>query len=189
MPPDNIPRKLLVLDLDETLVHARESVLEHEPDFYVGPYAVYRRPYLDKFIASVAEKFDVCVWTSAGEEYAQQIAEEIFPVGVLKFLLSGQHCVIARDFETNEYSPIKDLKKLKPKGFDLGSIVAVDDTPSKYRRNFGNLVTVREFVGDISDSELPLLLRYLNILAEVENIRTIEKRNWRNQVLALDVNN
>lgn len=36
---------LLILDLDETLIHSIETKLDVEPDFYFEPYYVYKRPY------------------------------------------------------------------------------------------------------------------------------------------------
>jgi len=38
---------------------------------------------------------------------------------------------------------------------------------------------VQEFLGDRSDAELPLLAAYLGHLADVPNVRRVEKRNWR----------
>lgn len=35
------PRRLLIFDLDETLVHASEFALAHPCDFEVAPYLVY----------------------------------------------------------------------------------------------------------------------------------------------------
>jgi RNA polymerase II subunit A small phosphatase-like protein len=58
----------------------------------------------------------------------------------------------------------------------------VDDTPSKHRRNYGNLVTVKAFIGDQQDNELLLLTTYLKQLAKESNIRKVEKRYWRIQV-------
>jgi NLI interacting factor-like phosphatase len=43
---------LLILDLDETLIYATEEPLQRVPDFIIGPYAVYRRPYLTEFLTS-----------------------------------------------------------------------------------------------------------------------------------------
>ena len=42
--------KLLILDLDETLVFAAERPLTREADFRVGPYHVYGRPGLAVFL-------------------------------------------------------------------------------------------------------------------------------------------
>ena len=175
-------RKLLVLDLDETLVHARHDRLGHQEDFTVGPYFVYRRPHLDRFITEVAALFDLAVWTASGETYAAQVVAKIFPSGSLKFVWSSQRCTTVRDWTTGNYITIKDLSKLKKNGYALESIIAIDDTPSKYARSYGNLVTVREFVGDTRDDELKFLAEYLRSLANVTNVRTLEKRRWRDAV-------
>jgi RNA polymerase II subunit A small phosphatase-like protein len=181
----NLPsRKLLVLDLDETLVHATEAALEHPADFNVGPYHVYKRPHLAAFLGEVLASFDVGVWTSSGESYAAQVIEQLFEPGVLKFVWSSRRCTTARDWTTGEYTTIKNLAKLRKHGYGLEAIVAVDDTPSKYARSHGNLVTVREFVGDRLDDELALLARYLRTLLPSPNVRTIETRGWRYRIAA-----
>jgi RNA polymerase II subunit A small phosphatase-like protein len=175
-------RKLLVLDLDETLIHATEHALGHDEDFRVGPYRVHLRPHLSDFVSTVLAQFEVGVWTASGEIYASQVVERIFPSGTLAFLWSSARCTTSRDFTTGGYQTIKNLQKLKSRGYALESIIAVDDTPSKYARSYGNLVTVQEFVGDRGDAELPLLAAYLSHLAEVPNVRKVEKRNWREHV-------
>jgi TFIIF-interacting CTD phosphatase-like protein len=181
-------RKLLLLDLDETLVHARETPLEREEDFRVGEYFVYRRPHVDAFIAGVLASFDVAVWTSSGERYAAQVIERIFPAGALKFVWSSNRCTMTRDWTTGGFTNKKDLAKLKRRGYSLESIIAVDDTPAKYSRSYGNLVTVKEFVGDTADDELPLLLRYLETLVTIANVRILEKRRWREKAKKLESN-
>jgi len=178
------PRKLLVLDLDETLIHACETPLAHAEDFRVGPYFVYRRPHLTEFIATVSESFDLSVWTASGEVYAAQVIDRIFAPGSLKFVWSSRRCTTARDWTTGQYTTIKNLSKLKRQGYKLESIVAVDDTPSKYARSYGNLVTVGEFTGDADDDELRFLAAYLQTLSGVDNVRAVEKRRWRDQVTA-----
>lgn len=178
-------RKLLVLDLDETLIHATEETLDHDEDFRVGPYRVHLRPHLSGFVSGMLTQFKVGVWTASGESYAAQVVERIFPSGALEFVWSSKRCTTTRDWTTGEYQTIKNLQKLKSKGYPLESIIAVDDTPAKYARSYGNLVTVREFVGDRSDAELPLLAAYLAHLADVPNVRSVEKRNWREHVQRL----
>lgn len=178
-PPAPTRRKLLVLDLDETLVHASETALDTAEDFRVGPYFVYRRPHLDHFVATVAAHFDLAVWTSSGSGYARQVIERIFPEGALAFAWSSRRCTMALDGTTGDFTSIKNLAKIKRLGYRLESVIVVDDTPSKHVRNYGNLVAVSEFVGDAADAELPLLARYLVELAQVANVRTVEKRHWR----------
>jgi len=175
-------RKLLILDIDETLVHARVTPLERDEDFCVGEYFIYRRPGLDAFVAAMLEAFDVAVWTSSGESYAEQVLQRIFPAGALKFVWSSRRRTTHRDWETGEPLSIKNLTKLRRRGYALETVIAVDDTPAKYLKSYGNLVTVREYVGDPADDELPLLARYLHTLLPVENVRAIEKRGWRERM-------
>ncbi len=86
---------------------------------------------------------------------------------------------MVRDWEEGGYSTQKRLAKLKKHGFKLEQIIGVDDTASKYARNYGNLVLAREFIGDPSDDELLHLIRYLEMLDAEPNIRAVEKRRWR----------
>ena len=74
---------------------------------------------------------------------------------------------------------IKNLSKLKRKGFRLEHIIMVDDTPKKLEKNYGNLVRITEWLGNIRDKELLKLIKYLTDLKEAENVRTIEKRWWQ----------
>lgn len=175
-------RKLLVLDLDETLVHACEAPLNRPPCFTVGPYSVYRRPHLAAFISHALDRFDVGVWTASGSVYAIQVVEKIFPADSLKFVWSSRRCSTMRDWTTGGYQTIKKLNKLKRYGWPLESVIAIDDTPAKHSRNYGNLVAVREFTGDDTDEELLLLMRYLDTLLDAPNVRSVEKRWWRTQV-------
>jgi RNA polymerase II subunit A small phosphatase-like protein len=74
---------------------------------------------------------------------------------------------------------VKDLKKVKRKGYDLGRVLIVDDTPQKVERNFGNAVYVRPYFGDPEDNELAQLAPYLESLRACGNVRAVEKRGWR----------
>jgi TFIIF-interacting CTD phosphatase-like protein len=68
-------KKLLVLDLDETLIHATEEPLDHPAELRFGRCHVYLRPYLADFIAGVQAHFHLALWTAGGELYARQIAD------------------------------------------------------------------------------------------------------------------
>lgn len=89
------------------------------------------------------------------------------------------------DPETRDRYFVKDLKKVRARGYALEHVLVVDDTPQKHQRNYGNLVAVRPFEGDPADDELVHLGPYLETLAGVDNVRTIEKRGWRRRNAAL----
>lgn len=178
-------RLLLVLDLDETLIHASEIELDRPADFRALRYHVYRRPHLQRFIDHALANFEVGVWTSSGKLYAEAVVEALFPPKSLRFVWSSERCSISRDWTTGEYMNRKRLHKLKRRGYRLERMLAIDDTPSKHSYNYGNLVCVREYLGeDEHDDELLQLMTYLDRLALEPNVRTIEKRRWREKVLA-----
>lgn len=176
-------RHLLVLDLDETLIHATERPLAHESDFELMSYFVYRRPHLEAFLQFAFTNFEVGVWTSSGEVYAAAIVETIFGTHQPAFVWASRRCTLRRDFNRDQYVATKRLAKLKPLGYRLEHIIAIDDSPEKHMQNYGNLVRVGEFNGEPDDNELALLQQWLPGLLPIPNVRRLEKRFWRNQAL------
>ena len=76
---------------------------------------------------------------------------------------------------------VKKLKKLKKLGYSLAEIIMIDDSPEKLGQNYGNGIIVNPFLGNPDDNELEELLSYLQSINSVENVREIEKRNWKNE--------
>jgi TFIIF-interacting CTD phosphatase-like protein len=72
-----LPKKTLVLDLDETLVHSSTRGIRH--DFMVEVlnenasliYYVYKRPHLDYFLKKVAQWYDIVIFTASVSEYGK----------------------------------------------------------------------------------------------------------------------
>lgn len=172
--------KLLILDLDETLVYATEKRLSQTEDFRIGPYFVYQRPDLRRFIEFAFDYFKVAVWTSSGTSYANEVVRAIFEnLEKLEFVWTRERSTRRFDLDSAEDHWIKDLKKARRLGFSLESIVVIDDSPEKLKRNYGNTIYVTPFMGDPLDQELRKLQTYLLWLKDVPNVRLIEKRNWR----------
>lgn len=184
MTPDKkIKPKLLILDLDETLIHAIKRPLEHAPDFEAEGYCVYERPGVREFLAAAEKDFSVAIWSSAWRPYVQKIAERLIDEQFeLVFLWGRERCTARRDLTFDEWFFAKDLRKVKRKGWKLEDILIVDDEPRKVRKNYGNAIYVRPFDGDPDDRELPLLSEYLKAIRFEPNFRKIEKRGWRSQL-------
>ena len=109
--------KLLILDLDETLVYATDKQLAIAHDFIAGQYLVYERPYLKEFLEYCLNEFNVAVWTSSNEVYAAAIVNQLFGSNhQLKFVWARKRCVRKFDPEYYDWFYIKDLKKVKKKG-------------------------------------------------------------------------
>jgi len=172
--------KLLILDLDETLVHGTETPHDENYHFRTEKYHIYKRPYVNEFLGFCKEHFKVAVWTSSGEEYASNVIEKLFGMEYpLEFVWSRRKCTPSFDHQAYMHEYIKNLRKVKDKGYRLEKVIMVDDTPFKLSKNYGNLVRVQEFLGDPKDNELEMLMKYLLVLKEVENIRCVEKRGWK----------
>jgi TFIIF-interacting CTD phosphatase-like protein len=171
---------LIILDLDETLVYATEYKLEIAEDFMFDKYFVYRRPGLDSFLRQISQHFKIGIWSSAGDTYVTEIVKTIKPADVdFEIIWARSKCTQRRDMELDLYYWEKRLDKLKKKGFRIEKIIIVDDSPEKAKNNFGNAIYIKEFKGDTADKELVTLHDYLSTLKHVDNVRTIEKRNWR----------
>ncbi len=174
--------KLLVLDLDETLIHA-ETALAQTPEFHVGPYGVLRRPGVEEFLAFALGSFeDVAVWTASSLSYALPILDRLVDRERLCFVWGRERCTYHVDPETREGTYLKDLRKLtrgSPPRFQKSRVLFVDDTPAKLVRSYGNLIAIRPFEGDPGDRELDRLRPYLCSIGAAVDVRAIEKRGWR----------
>lgn len=56
----------------------------------------------------------------------------------------------------------------------------IDDSPEKTKDNYGNAIYVTPFEGNQNDNELKNLSEYLNIIKSCSNVRSFEKRGWKN---------
>lgn len=178
------PSKLLVLDLDETLVYATTTPLVDRPaaNFRAGLYYVYERPHVRPFLQACFGLFTVAVYTSASPVYAVEIVAQLFGENAsrLLFVWASERCSRVYDAEAQDFYWRKNMGKVRKRfGWPLSSVIVVDDTPQKWAQSYGNLVHVAPWEGDPNDTELPRLLIYLTALRDKENVRAIEKRNWQ----------
>ncbi len=177
-------RPLLILDIDETLIHGTARPLERACDFTVGEYHIYLRPHAVEFIKSVSAFYDLACWSSATASYLDEILPELVcDVPPLSFIWDRSRCTRRLDPELHEVYFLKDLSKVKRKGIDLDRVLILEDEPRKVARSFGNAVIVKPFVGELPDDELIKLGKYLEAIHKTDNFRKLEKRLWRSQVI------
>jgi len=175
-----MPRQLLILDLDETLVYSTHCSLGRRCSFRVAPYHVYKRPHLKEFLSICTGHFEVAVWTAGGCLYAEEIVKRIFPSHSRPaFVWSSQDCTEVRGAWGAVYATIKDITKIASLGYNVERILVVDDTPGVLGTFYENLIQVVPFTGSPEDNELSLLARYLPSLTTVSDVRYLDKRNWR----------
>ena len=137
---------LVVIDLDETLIYSSQTALDRPPDFAVGPYLVYKRPFLDEFLRVAMSLYDLAIWTSSTAPYAFAIASELVQdVAAFKFIWARERCTARLDPETQSYDFIKNLTKLRRRGFSLERTVVVDDSPENINSTTGTWFACRPF--------------------------------------------
>lgn len=184
---------LLILDIDETLLHASTKPLNRPADFELFRYHVYLRPHLTEFLLGCSQHFRLAVWSSASDDYVAEIVRRIIPDSVaLEFAWGRSRCTYCFNnaaFEQagyvdsqSHYNYVKVLKKLRRRGYPLDRVLIVDDTPAKCQRNYGNAIYPTEYLGIPEDGELLQLLQYLIQIKDVPNVRAVEKRHWRDVV-------
>jgi RNA polymerase II subunit A small phosphatase-like protein len=149
----NTDKILLVLDLDETLIHASDTRLDRAEDFRLFDYFIYVRPHLERFLTECAAHFRLAVWSSASDDYVAELVQRIFPRQLTpEFVWGRSRCTFSLDRAQvrefgyldpgSHYNYVKKLHKLKRKGYRLERTLIVDDTPSKCVHNYGNAIYV-----------------------------------------------
>ncbi|XP_043689456.1 CTD small phosphatase-like protein 2-A isoform X2 [Telopea speciosissima] len=181
LPKETRKRKsvTLVLDLDETLVH---STLEQCDDadftfqvfFNMEEHTVYvrQRPYLRTFLETVAEMFEVVVFTASQSNYAEQLLNLLDPEGKLISRRAYRESCI---FSDGSYT--KDLTVLE---VELAKIAIIDNSPQVFRLQVNNGIPIKSWFDDPSDRALISLLPFLETLVDADDVRPIIAKRFGN---------
>lgn len=153
----------IVFDLDETLIHATPIPpygLEDNGFFTIlvrrKKFFVQTRPNLLLFLEKISKLFNICIFTSSDQRYANKIIDKILP-NVTKC------CRFFRDscIEMCGYL-VKDLNLINasPK-----QVLLVDDSVGSALKNPSNLVKIKPWSGEKDDRVLEDLLFILEKIA------------------------
>lgn len=144
--PTEIKNRLtVVLDLDETLIYARQ-----------GP--LYVRPGIEKLMRFLADHCETIIWTSSKHRYADAVVAQIDTCGAVC------HTVYRHRRWFNGTSATKELRLL---GRDLETTLIVENTPDCCRGYEKNAVLVEDYEGgELADHTLHTLLALLRDLVQ-----------------------
>ncbi|XP_075188117.1 CTD nuclear envelope phosphatase 1 [Anomaloglossus baeobatrachus] len=181
---NQVKKKVLVLDLDETLIHSHhDGVLRPTvrpgtpPDFILKVvidkhpvrFFVHKRPHVDFFLEVVSQWYELVVFTASMEIYGSAVADKLDNNrGVLRRRFYRQHCTL----ELGSY--IKDLSVVHS---DLSSVVILDNSPGAYRSHPDNAIPIKSWFSDPSDTALLNLLPMLDALRFTADVRSVLSRN------------
>jgi RNA polymerase II subunit A small phosphatase-like protein len=174
LPPLIAPKRTVVLDLDETLVHSKMDPPPDRFDFLVRPridgeimnFYVQKRPGVDDLLAALGERFEVVVFTAGRREYASLVLDRLDRKGVVAHALFRDAC------KEIDGKYVKDLSGL---GRDLRRVLIVDDNPNAYGLQPENAIPIVPFTGDLGDRELGRLMEFLEGCDGVEDMREAVK--------------
>ncbi|CAE7798336.1 ctdspl2 [Symbiodinium sp. KB8] len=142
-----------VLDLDETLVHCSvEKIPDADLQFPVLfngiEYEVYvrKRPFLDRFLAAVAQKFEVIIFTASQQVYAERLLDLLDPKRqYISHRLFRDSCLNV------EGNFLKDLTVVNR---DLRKAVLVDNSPHAFGYQIDNGIPIESWFEDKNDKEV-----------------------------------
>nr|CAH0104881.1 unnamed protein product [Daphnia galeata] len=179
-----VRRKILVLDLDETLIHSHHDGVVRQtvkpgtpPDFVLKVtidrhpvrFFVHKRPHVDFFLDVVSQWYTLVIFTASMEIYGAAVADKLDNQrGMLQRRYYRQHC-------TMDYGSY--TKNLEMISMDLSSIFILDNSPSAYRSYPDNAIPIKSWFSDPMDTALLNLLPVLDALRFTQDVRSVLGRN------------
>eukprot|EP00051_Salpingoeca_urceolata_P016384 m.216814 g.216814 ORF g.216814 m.216814 type:complete len:251 (-) comp18661_c0_seq2:100-852(-) len=171
-------KKTLVLDLDETLIHSQpHSYLRPSPpgpndltlDVHIEGVActffVNRRPHVDLFLRTVAEWYNVVVFTASLSEYGNPVIDYLDRGrGLVKARLFRESCVNRGD---------RFIKNLAMIESDLANVMIIDNSPGAYQWHPDNAIPIKSWFDDQTDTCLLDLLPVLDALRFTKDVRSV----------------
>lgn len=177
--PEYNKKKTLILDLDETLIHAdfdgrfenhdqRITFLYDSQEISVN---IFVRPGVFEFLKAVSEIFEIFIFTASKKEYADAVLDFLDPEKMLfKHRLYRDSCI-----PINNRVYVKDLSifvNRKPE-----NIILIDNSFYSFCNQPRNGVLINSFYNDKQDRELINLLNYLqNYLYGVPDVRVVNEQ-------------
>ncbi|EFJ07400.1 hypothetical protein SELMODRAFT_133639, partial [Selaginella moellendorffii] len=162
----------LVLDMDETLIHAHKAIaslkLFSGKTLPLKRYLVAKRPGVNTFLDEMSKIYEIVVFTRVVKPYADRILDRLDPVGNLfTHRLYRDSCLTK---EVRGRKVVKDLSRL---GRDLRHTVIVDDKPESFCLQPNNGIVIRAFKNRKGHKydELKTISNLLKEIARVEDIR------------------
>eukprot|EP00835_Amoeboradix_gromovi_P006070 NODE_653_length_5514_cov_0.694552.p3 type:complete len:220 gc:universal NODE_653_length_5514_cov_0.694552:3016-2357(-) len=174
LPSVSHTKKTLIIDLDETLVHASfaaidnpDLIVEIELDKVKHCLYVLLRPYAKEFIVEMSKIYELVIFTASLSKYADPVVDFIDTLRLVNFRLYRQHCTYHKGIY------VKDLSQLNR---NLERVIIIDNSPASYCFHPENAVPVTSWFSDKADTELIVLSNLLKDMATVHDVRTILKR-------------
>ena len=189
-------KKLLILDLDETLIHVdfdyilKDKIDNYDKILYFDSedeenidIPLIIRPGLYEFLDYASKEFELIVFTASEKEYADAIINYIEKYKkYFKMRLYRNHCIY---IEPGLY--IKDLRIFS--GYKkMEDIIIVDNSLFSFANQLNNGILITSFFEDKNDTFLNNVKDYLEYIKDEKDIREINKESFKFEEIKEDIN-
>lgn len=188
--PEKKRKKVLVLDLDETLIHSLSRgtprslgssgschMIELKVNSVATLYYVYKRPFCDFFLKEISRWFELQIFTASVKEYADPIIDWL-ESEIVDHKQGGAPVFTKRYYRGDctyrqGVGYIKDLSKIFAKDEDLKNVIILDNSPISYALQEHNGVMIEGWINDQNDRDLLNLIPMLYSLSLCIDVRFI----------------
>merc|ERR1719167_378466 len=175
---DDVGKKCIVIDLDETLVHSSfkpisnaDFIVPVEIDGTIHQVYVLKRPHVDEFLKKVGGLYECVLFTASLAKYADPVTDLLDKWDVFRARLFRESCV----FHRGNY--VKDLGRL---GRKIDHIIILDNSPASYFFHPENAVPCSSWFDDMENKELLEFIPFFEELSKTDNIynllRTLQQK-------------
>lgn len=166
-------KRLMILDLDETLIHTDFDYKFSKHDAYLNfttqdnmesILPLILRPNLIDFLEYSIMHFDIAIFTASCQEYADTITKFLDPEKkYFKHVLSRDWCVAYKNLH---------LKFIEIFNIDLKDCIIIDNSLFSFAYNLSNGILVTSFYNDMDDEDLKSLIDLIQkVLLEASDCR------------------
>lgn len=172
-------KKLLVLDIDYTLFDHRspaENPLE------------LMRPYLHEFLSAVYAEYDIIIWSATSMKWVELKMGQLGVLNNPNYKITALLDHLAMITVQSDLRGVFDCKPLGliwahfPQYYSAKNTIMFDDLRRNFVMNPQNGLTIKPFrkahANRDKDQELVKLTQYLLAIAELDDISTLDHRNW-----------
>ncbi len=176
-----INKRLLVLDLDHTLIYSEyisdDQFPEIDYDFEYNSHYVSIRPYTYNFLYNIWKYYDIFVWSAGSPDYVDKIVDELFHFIPIVGVYNINWCDTICD---RYYKPL--IKIVNEYDIHMDDILIVDNLSFNFFDNPQNGILMPEYRGDRNDNVLVYLYNYLLELTDVSDIIILHKEDWFKEI-------
>ena len=191
----NPNKKLLILDLDETLVHSdldfllKEKNVKYDTILHFNseeekniPLPLIIRPGLYEFLDYASENFELVIFTASDQDYADTIINYIEKdKKYFKMRLYRNNCIF---IDPGLY--IKDLRIFNS-WKNIEDIIILDNSLFSFANQLNNGILITSFFDDKDDTFLINVKEYLEYIKNEKDIREINKESFRFEEIKEDI--